>query len=209
MSQAFSAAVPVRVWKVGGSLLTLPDLDRRLERAMRAVEPARPLIVVGGGEAADLVRRWDRLHRLGQEQAHWLALEALGLNERLLLELLDEAGRVSTRPEAERAWADGRLPVLHAVAFVAAEEGTAPVCLPHCWDVTSDSVAAWVAAVWPATELVLLKSTELPPGLSHAGAAERKLVDPWFPQAASHVAAIRWINLRADPTHVATLSASS
>ena len=206
MNRSASGAEPVTVWKVGGSLLTLPDLPERLETAMTAAAALKPLIVVGGGDTADLVRRWDRIHGLGEERAHWLALESLGLNELLLTRLLRGTTIVETRRDAARAWAEGRWPILHAVAFVTAEEPAAAVRLPHCWDVTSDSVAAWVAAVWPAAELVLVKSTSLPAGSSVAEAASRGLVDAWLPQIASRVPSIRWIDLRSDPMHVTALS---
>jgi hypothetical protein len=44
--------------------------------------------------------------------------------------------------------------------------------LPHVWDVTSDSIAAWVATELAVPRLVLVK----PPGA--AGRAD--VVDPWF-----------------------------
>jgi hypothetical protein len=43
--------------------------------------------------------------------------------------------------------------------------------LPHTWDVTSDSIAAWIAGQVGAQRLVLVK----PPG-----AIEGDLVDPYF-----------------------------
>ena len=209
MSQPVAQAESVSVWKVGGSLLTLPDLPQRLQDAMKATGPARPLIVVGGGQTADLVRRWDRVHGLGDERAHWLALESLGLNERLLSEVMPKTCLVKTRPEAERVWAAGLRPILHAVAFVRAEETSPAIPLPHCWDVTSDSVAAWIAALWPADELVLVKSTAWPDGISVQDGADRGLVDPWFPRIASREVRLHWINLRNDPTHLVTLEPSA
>jgi len=189
-------------------LLTLPDLRQRLQRAMKAVGPARPLIVVGGGPTADLVRHWDRIHGLGEERAHWLALESLGLNEHLLAEMMPETCLVETRSDAERVWVAGLRPILHAVAFVRAEEPHTSIPLPHCWDVTSDSVAAWIAALWPADELVLVKSTAWPDGISVQEGADRGLVDPWFPRIASKGPLLRWINLRDNPTHTVALTAS-
>ncbi|MBW3540464.1 MAG: hypothetical protein KY476_09345 [Planctomycetes bacterium] len=52
----------VVVYKLGGSLLTLPGFEQRLERLLASrPEDERPLVVVGGGAAADVVREWDRL----------------------------------------------------------------------------------------------------------------------------------------------------
>ena len=78
------------VYKVGGSLLSLPDLASRICAVREQCSDSRPLLVVGGGKAADLVRDWDRNHQLGQERSHWLALESMKLNEAFLQELLQE-----------------------------------------------------------------------------------------------------------------------
>ena len=69
----------VVIYKVGGSLLELPDLPRRLQDVVRP--DVCPLFVIGGGRTADLVREWDRLHQLGEERSHGLALKAMQLNE--------------------------------------------------------------------------------------------------------------------------------
>ena len=45
-------------------------------------------LIAGGGPAADLIRTMDRIHGLGDEQAHWLAIDALDLNARILASLL-------------------------------------------------------------------------------------------------------------------------
>jgi 5-(aminomethyl)-3-furanmethanol phosphate kinase len=47
--------------------------------------------------------------------------------------------------------------------------------LPHSWDVTSDSIAAWVAGSLGARQLVLVK----PPGAERLDEA----VDPYFARA--------------------------
>ena len=189
------------VYKLGGSLLSLPDLVPRLERLFeRESGHTRRLVVSGGGPTADIVRGWDRLHGLGEERAHWLALESLRLNELLLAELLPGAAVVRSRDEAERVWDAGGLPILCACDFLREAERRAALPLPHTWDVTSDSIAAWLAAVWPADRLVLLKSVSLdqPAAGSAEPAGDVRLVDPYFHVLAPHVREVRWVNLRED-----------
>ena len=89
--------MPTIVYKVGGSLLGLPDLPRRLRRVLSTVDDRKPLLMVGGGPTADVVREWDRLHGLGDERAHWLALRSLMLNEALLVELMSQTRLVHSR----------------------------------------------------------------------------------------------------------------
>jgi aspartokinase-like uncharacterized kinase len=217
---------PAIVYKIGGSVLTLPDLPQRLE-ALLALRPrSRPLVIVGGGEAADLVRRWDGVHRLGQGRAHNLALWSMRLTEALIMDLLPEAVDTHSRADADAAWRARQIPVLCAAAFVHAEEAlirsaTKKVgqgksstatdashrepasafdrCLPCSWDVTSDSIAAWVTCRWPADELVLVKSVPCPGSTDGdpQSAAKRGLVDAYFPQLAPRVPRISWLNLRA------------
>jgi aspartokinase-like uncharacterized kinase len=68
--------------------------------------------------------------------------------------------------------------------------------LPHSWDVTSDTLAAWIASQLSARSLVLLKSASLPAGATRDLAARLKIVDPFFPLISSAVAEVEYLNLR-------------
>jgi aspartokinase-like uncharacterized kinase len=80
--------------------------------------------------------------------------------------------------------------------LLAAEAATKFTPLPHSWDVTSDSIAARVAAELQA-ELVLLKSTP-PPSDDLPAAAASGYVDPYFPTAAAGLQSVRFVNLRSE-----------
>lgn len=54
----------VTVLKLGGSLLDLADLPDRLRSVIKMLGDNGPLLVCGGGDAADLVRRWHEHHAL-------------------------------------------------------------------------------------------------------------------------------------------------
>src|SRR4051812_35818845 len=83
------------VMKVGGSLFDLPDLRERLHFVLAAFNDANVLLVPGGGAAADTVRALERVHRLGEEAAHWLAIRTMSLHAHFLGELLLDARIVS------------------------------------------------------------------------------------------------------------------
>ncbi|MGE3316242.1 MAG: hypothetical protein AB7O26_14085 [Planctomycetaceae bacterium] len=191
--------MPIVVYKLGGSLLTLPDLRERLIPILsRAME--HPLLIVGGGEAADIVRRWDEQFEIGEERAHWLALRAMAFNEQLVQSILSGSRIVTSLDEARLAWEMAEIPILCAHDFLACEENTALEVrcvppLPHVWSVTSDSIAAWVAIKFAASALVLLKSCDPSPA-SNANAADSTDVDPYFRNLALHPLAIEWVNLR-------------
>ena len=71
------------VVKVGGSLFNQPDLGPRLQAFLGDLT-APTLIVPGGGPTAEAIRAFDRIHRLGEESSHWLALRACTINGHLL-----------------------------------------------------------------------------------------------------------------------------
>ncbi len=191
----------VAVLKLGGSLLDLTGLPDRLRAVAAMLAGDRPLLICGGGVAADAVRRWHNTHGLSEEQSHWLALDSIRLNQRLLLTLMPELELVSNRAAAESAWRRGRVPLLDLMSFVGIEETASDVTtrLPHSWDVTSDSLAGWVAIRWPASRLVLLKSAELPIAendLSFRAAADIGLVDAYFPVLEPGLPPTWWCDLR-------------
>lgn len=193
---AFPRASCQACWviKLGGSLLDLPDLTERL-RAAISQTTTKPLLVVGGGPAADCVRKWEQIHHLGSTAAHWLAIRAMEFNQRLVESLLPEARGVSSLQEAEAVWHQKGIAVLDAFGWLRSKEGTCD-SLPHSWDVASDSIAACAALGFSAAGLVLLKSTEAPPGFPAVEGAGEPFVDRYFARCASRLPQIVWWNLR-------------
>jgi 5-(aminomethyl)-3-furanmethanol phosphate kinase len=184
---------PPVVVKVGGSLYDLPDLANRLRRRLSVLAEPRVLLVPGGGPTADVVRGFDRRHRLGEEASHWLALRALTVNAHFLACLLPEAEVVATVGQG------GRWCVLEPHAFFRADERRADHW-PHRWDVTSDSLAVRVALLAGARELILLKSAAWTVDGEWSQAARAGVVDGFFAEALRRAGSlrIRVVNLRAD-----------
>jgi aspartokinase-like uncharacterized kinase len=166
------------VVKVGGSLYDLPDLESRLRRFLASLETKTVLLVPGGGALADAVRKLDGNHFLGEEVAHWLGLRALNVAAHFLSVLL----RGSRIVEHPKQWKHGSLTVLDPYAFARLDRGRAGE-LPHCWSVTSDSIAARAARVAGAQRLILLKSVTIPPGMDWREVAQRGWVDAYFAEA--------------------------
>jgi len=199
--------------KVGGSLFDLPDLRQRLRAELRQLGAAKVLLVPGGGATADTIRAFDSAHQLGEEASHWLALQALSLNTRMLQELLPEARIVREIPQPEpqaknaaSALACASDPaenrslffLLDPFPFFHADEQR-PDHLPHRWDVSSDSLAVRVSTLAKAHELILLKSVVWEAS-DWTEAARSGIVDSYFARALQQAPAslrIRLINLRA------------
>jgi aspartokinase-like uncharacterized kinase len=189
---------PCVVYNLGGSLLDLPDLAVRLRALWQARADSDVLLVVGGGRAVEAVREWDGVFQLGEDAAHWLAIDALDLSASLLEHLVPELQLVRSLGQLRSAHAAGRPAVLCVKCFVKWLE-TQPEPLPRHWDVTSDSIAVAVTRAWQGQELVLLKSCDLPDGpevLSLEDLVLAGLLDRYFPTAAANVRPISWVNFR-------------
>ena len=185
--------------KLGGSLLDLPDLVPR----MVSVLPSHCFVLVGGGPAVDLVRQWDQRFHLSDDDAHQLAVEAMSLNARAVQILHSDFDLVDRIDTADNSTVSRRS-ILNPTDFLADLEERFDR-LPRSWDVTSDSIAAWIAARCGISKLVLVKSVELPDlGKTESRSeklAELKaagLVDPMFTEFESQIETIRWCNLRSE-----------
>ena len=159
------------VVKVGGSALRDPAALDRVLAALDAASCAM-VIVPGGGTFADAVRDVDRRLTLTDEAAHWMAVRAMDQYAELLVSRLRRGVLVAGLDGIRRALAAGLLPVLAPFEWLRREDP-----LPHSWEVTSDSIAAWVARVTAAGHLVLVK-----PGSGGQGGVAG-LTDPYFDKA--------------------------
>jgi len=176
------AAVDLVV-KVGGSLLKSPaDLDRVLEAITMASRSRRLLIVPGGGPFADAVRAIDTQLHLSNDAAHWMAILAMDQYAHVLAERLKGSAIIEDPRALGMVLKAGHIPVLAPSRWMRAADP-----LPHSWDVTSDSIAAWVAGEVAAPRLVLIKP---------AGAAGADLVDAYFARALP--ADVAWECVRGD-----------
>ena len=126
------------VIKIGGSLFeSIPRLIREFMNAGRRI-----LIVPGGGFFADTVRDLG----LDEESSHWMAISAM---EQVGWYIASQG----VLPVDEPAEPDG-VEVLLPYMMMRKQDP-----LPHSWNVTSDSIAAWVADLMDM-DLVLLKSVD-------------------------------------------------
>ena len=104
------------VVKVGGSLLGWPELPGRLTgwlEMRQTNDPAEAIVLIaGGGTAADWIRSLDRVYKLGDEAAHWLAVCSLDLTAAVLTKLLPHSIMVERLAELAAARDSGMTPIL-------------------------------------------------------------------------------------------------
>ena len=170
------------VVKVGGSLLGLPDWPERLAELIGCLdfEPLAPLFVVGGGRVGDGLRELDAARPRPPALMHDLAIDTMSLTARIVADALG-------LPVVSQATAPG---VLDAAAWLRST-GQA-TRLPAGWHVTSDSIAALVAA--ETGRGLLLAKRAAPPEGGHdlEQLATAGWVDAHFPVAAAALATISW-----------------
>lgn len=160
------------VVKVGGGLLRRSGAFERVTGGLGAFGAGRPLLVVpGGGPFADAVREQCGHLQMDADTAHWMAILGMDQYAHALASRIRRAALVERERDIPVALAAGRIPVLAPYHWLRAADP-----LPHSWDVTSDSIAAWLAGALGAARLILLKPVAGDP---------MKLADPYFPRALS------------------------
>ncbi|MCH2201861.1 MAG: hypothetical protein MK102_07815 [Fuerstiella sp.] len=178
------------VVKLGGSLLDLKDLTDRLIAVV--ADFYNPVVVVGGGPAADRVRQWHEQGVVDSSEAHQLSIAAMSFNAINLACSDRRMCLVSSQDEATAAGQRGEVPLIDCLRVLQAEQESnlQLPAIPVSWDVTSDSISAWLAQAWGG-ELCLLKSVD-------AGPNPAEHLDGWFLSAFSNRAQLTWLNLRSN-----------
>ena len=158
------------VVKLGGGLLGRGDAFARVTGALAACRAGRPFLVVpGGGPFAEAVREQCRHLQIDADTAHWMAILGMDQYAHALACRIRSAALVERDRDIPVALAAGRIPILAPYSWLRAADP-----LPHSWDVTSDSIAAWFAGALGAARLILLKPVAGDPAT---------LADPYFPRA--------------------------
>ncbi len=163
------------VIKLGGSLLGSPYLARWID--LLAAGNSRVVVVAGGGLFADAVRLAQKKWRFTDAAAHRMAILAMEQFGLLLCDLEPRLQPAASRTAIASAWRGGRTPVWLPTRMVFGAIG-----LPESWDVTSDSLALWLADVLGIPQTVLVKSARLPRGTANPHMlASRGIVDLFLP----------------------------
>jgi len=179
----------VCVVKLGGSLLDVPGLPARLFQVLQTESAQTEFwLIPGGGRFAEEIRRLDRISHWPAEVSHRLAIQTMGLTAQLVAESSPLFERVE---KLDAVSTPGRVRVLD-VSQLPEIDG-----LPATWEITSDSIAAFVATRLQASRLLLLKSISLPsPPPSADAAARAGWVDSCFAGYAAKIPQVCWQNFR-------------
>lgn len=162
----------MRVIKLGGSLMS--DADT-LERCLATIEQKykrEVVIVPGGGAFADLVRATQKQWKFNDEAAHQMAILAMKQMALLLKSINPAFTLVETVISLKK---------MTSVAIWSPNLQELSVSsIKASWDITSDSLAAWLAMQLDASELILVKSAKIPTNLNLHALQKKGLVDNAF-----------------------------
>ncbi len=143
------------VIKIGGSLGQSPELAKLMYKVSELGVIHKILVIPGGGAFANAVREYDRRFCLDNDVSHWMSILAMDQYGRMISSMCPDNELVQGVTDARKAVVAGRVPVLLTYNLLYQTDE-----LPRSWDVTSDSIAAWVADLVRARQLILLKSVD-------------------------------------------------
>ena len=196
----------IRVIKLGGSFLTCPNLELRLQKWQQSSAPAHTLAIVGGGGLVNAIRDMDAIASLDERTTHWRCVELLSHTFEIMAQRLNWPTIQS--PEELEQWiqtpaSKEEITLVKVNAFyrvsgtAATSSGTSRWnshgrdLLPENWETTTDSIAAMLAWGIQASELVILKSCSVSPRATLQELAAAGIVDQAFPQIAEKVSSVR------------------
>lgn len=186
----------LRIVKLGGSVCRQPGLLSKIECLSELSDSQLVLVVCGGGEFAEAVRRYDRIHELSDQHNHELAIQAMVLMSKMIQGLTDwptvNAADLLTSFDGDfrSRLSFGSPTIVECTDWL----NSAKCTLPASWSVTSDSIAAALAIELNAS-LTLVKSTNRPSEISWGECSKQGLVDEHFPKLAYGIEKIDWLVL--------------
>ena len=124
-----------QVVKIGGSLF--PNYAITLADKLKGTDSC---IILGGGEFANLIRKYDDEMNFSDEINHWTAIDCMDIIAKLVNDKLDSTRLAFSIDEVNDISDGGFTPIFIVSEFLKSEDP-----FECSWDVTSDSIAAYVA----------------------------------------------------------------
>ena len=159
----------MKVIKLGGSLLETGQMFGCLKRIVESTE--QTIVVCGGGDFANQVRKAQKKWYFDDIAAHEMAILAMQQVAVMCQNLQSEfvIALLITEIKNQR----------HIIWSPNIDELNAAE-IPATWDITSDSLAAWLAIKLNADELIVVKSCYIDTELTMDELREQCVVDSTF-----------------------------
>ena len=107
------------------------------------------LFVIGGGEFANLIRKYDGEIGFSEDVTHETAIDSMDILAKLLNDKLAFTEISYTIDEAKSIADSNKIPIMICSEILKENEP-----FKHSWDVTSDSIAAYIASLLDAKLLI-------------------------------------------------------
>jgi aspartokinase-like uncharacterized kinase len=168
--------IGLTVVKLGGSYAFSTHLKDWIDAI--ALCAGRVVVAPGGGPFADAVREAQQKMGLDDRAAHHMALLAMEQYGCALASLGRRLVPAASATGIRRVLLDGGVPVWSATRMALGAKD-----IPWSWDVTSDSLAAWLAGRIGAKRVLLVKHVQPSADLLRAeDLVARGIIDPAFPR---------------------------
>ena len=165
----------LRVIKFGGSLERCGALKSCMDKAA-AFYREGCVWVPGGGDFAEQVRQAQQRWCFDDITAHAMALLAMRQMALLMHSMCRDCALTDSIADIVRQLNLGKSVIWSPDVNELNQAG-----VPASWEVTSDSLAAWLAVTLDADELILIKSAEIPQTADVNKLAVLGIVDRAFP----------------------------
>ena len=144
------------VVKIGGSLSLYPEKLRILCLKLSEISKEEKLIVVpGGGEFADVVRCLDKSFHLSRSTSHGMAILGMDQYGMLLSDLIPGSITANKLDEIKYFFDLNKLPIFLPAQLLLREDP-----LENSWDLTSDSIAVYIADRLQVTKVLLVTDVD-------------------------------------------------
>ncbi|MGZ5012367.1 MAG: amino acid kinase family protein [Methylobacter sp.] len=161
--------------KLGGSLSYSDALVKSLDEVEKNYQGRAVIIVPGGGTFADQVRLAQQHWQFDDITAHRMAILAMQ-QMALMFKGLKPGFAMAHTVSAIQDQLNRQKNVIWSPDITELDNAG----IPPSWDITSDTLAAWLATTLSATELILVKSAAIDANLSLQQLAEQHIVDKAF-----------------------------
>ncbi|MDR3222363.1 MAG: delta 1-pyrroline-5-carboxylate synthetase [Methanobrevibacter sp.] len=123
------------VVKIGGSLF-----PEQAIKVAKAIKETNSLIITGGGEFANLIRKYDKKIKFSKDVTHQTAINTMDVTSKLLNDKLTFTKIVDSLDDAKKISKNGEIPIL-TTSKILNEKNP----LEHSWKVSSDSISAYIS----------------------------------------------------------------
>ena len=143
------------VLKVGGSLAEDPEKLKKLCQELSVLAKAHRIVIVpGGGLFADAVRKLDKVYGLSNTVAHKMAILAMDQYGFFLSDMPPNSIPCYTLKGVNNS-TEGKVLIFLPSQLMFHEDP-----LEHSWDVTSDTISAYIAGLLDAKKLILVTDVD-------------------------------------------------